>query len=73
MNYAPEMPASAKVVEPGEFAFAASHFDHGHIHGQIEGLSGAGGTLKYVYDADPGRCAGVLGNHPDCRAVEDFR
>ncbi len=49
MNYMPEM-KPAKVVEPGEFVFAASHFDHGHIYGQTRGLCNAGGVCKYIYE-----------------------
>ena len=37
MNYAPPFSMTEKVVAPGDFVFAASHFDHGHIFGQIEG------------------------------------
>lgn len=73
MNYAPTSTATRKVVEAGEFVFAASHFDHGHIHGQIGGLSAAGGTLKYVYDDDPERCAPVLQKFPGVKVVRDFR
>ena len=51
MNYRPAaMPAP--VVEAGEFVFAAIGLDHGHIYGMCEGLTGAGGTLKWVYDPD---------------------
>jgi predicted dehydrogenase len=49
MNYLPEMRVK-KVVKPGEFVFAASHFDHGHIYGQVLGLANAGGTCKYIYE-----------------------
>ncbi|QDU70768.1 Gfo/Idh/MocA family protein [Mucisphaera calidilacus] len=49
MNYAP-VGKPQPVVKPGEFAFAVAAMDHGHIHGQTNGLLGAGGTLKYVYD-----------------------
>ncbi|MEE1618681.1 Gfo/Idh/MocA family protein [Brachybacterium sp. J153] len=53
-NYAPAaMPKP--VVEPGEFVFAAMHLDHGHIGGMTQGLLGAGGTLKWVYDPQPER------------------
>ncbi|MGF1531932.1 MAG: Gfo/Idh/MocA family protein [Puniceicoccaceae bacterium] len=52
MNYAPEAPAE-KVVKKGEFIFAASHFDHGHIYGQVRGLVNAGGTCKWVFAEDP--------------------
>ena len=51
MNYRPAaMPAP--VVKAGEFHFAAAGLDHGHIYGMCEGLIGAGGTLKWVYDPD---------------------
>ena len=48
-NYAPAaMPKP--VVEPGEFVFAVMHLDHGHIVGMTQGLIGAGGSPKWVYD-----------------------
>jgi predicted dehydrogenase len=72
MNYAPEMRTQAVVAQPGEFCFAGSHFDHGHIYGQIGGLAGAGGTLKYVYDTEPKRYEKVLAQYPGCKAVSDF-
>lgn len=49
MNYVPEL-KPAEVVERGEFQFAASHFDHGHIYGQIRQLHNAGGVCKYIYE-----------------------
>tara|TARA_R100000027_G_scaffold6505_2_gene5139 strand:+ start:5245 stop:6318 length:1074 start_codon:yes stop_codon:yes gene_type:complete len=58
MNYAPEA-AAEKVVEPGEFVFAASHFDHGHIYGQINNLVKAGGTLKWVFAEDANKLGPV--------------
>jgi predicted dehydrogenase len=72
MNYAPEMKPQKPVVEPGEFVFAASHFDHGHIYGQISGLAGVGGVLKYVYDPYEKRLADVLRRHPGAKRVADF-
>ncbi|MCL2718878.1 MAG: Gfo/Idh/MocA family oxidoreductase [Lachnospiraceae bacterium] len=51
MNYAPAA-IPAPVVKAGEFIFAAVALDHGHIYGQCEGLIGAGGILKWVYDPD---------------------
>lgn len=71
-HYAPSIPQSKPVVEPGEFRFAASHFDHGHIYGQIEGLRQAGGTLTAVYEPDSTRLDDVLKNNPECRRVEHF-
>ena len=58
-NYAPTGSKTVKVVNPGEFIFAAAHLDHGHIYGQTNGLLEAGATLKYVYD-------------PDVKKVENF-
>lgn len=73
MNYAPDMSGNQVVVKPGEFVFAASHFDHGHIYGQIEGLASAGGVLKAIYEPDAKRVAGVLKTHPQAKVVSDFR
>jgi predicted dehydrogenase len=60
------------VVQPGEFIFAAAYYDHGHIHGQINGLSEAGGTLKYVYDPQPSRCEATLKKFPGAQLVDSF-
>ena len=73
MNYVPDMSQMKPVVEPGEFVFAASHFDHGHIYGQIEGLAQAGGTLKAIFEPDASRFASVCEQHPVARVVSDFR
>ena len=54
MNYAPQGKA-APVVEKGEFVFAATALEHGHIFGMVNGLQEAGGVCKYVYDADPNK------------------
>jgi predicted dehydrogenase len=70
-NYAPEG-KPRPVVKPGEFVFAAAYYDHGHIHGQINGLAEAGGTLKYVYDPDPARCATTLQKFPAAKLVDSF-
>ena len=72
MNYAPQAKVVDKVVQPGEFIFAATHFDHGHIFGQIGGLTQAGGTLKYIYEPDPAKIGNILSKHPDCKVVQDF-
>jgi len=73
MNYAPDMSHMKRVVEPGEFAFAASHFDHGHIYGQVSGLANAGGVLKAIYEPDESRTASVREKHPNAKVVTDFR
>jgi len=45
-------PKPKPVVKPGEFVFAAAHFDHGHLTGQCTLLTEAGGTLKWIYEPD---------------------
>lgn len=45
-------PKPGPVVQPGEFVFAAAHFDHGHITGQTSALLAAGGTLKWIFEPD---------------------
>ncbi len=73
MNYTPEMTVTKHVVEPGEFIFAASHFDHGHIYAQIAGLESAGGILKYIFEPNPDKIENVVRNHPGVTVVRDFR
>lgn len=46
-------PKPTSVVKPGEFVFAAAHFDHSHITGQCTALIEAGATLKWAYEPDP--------------------
>ncbi|MGO2312026.1 Gfo/Idh/MocA family protein [Brachybacterium tyrofermentans] len=65
-NYAPAaMPKP--VVEPGEFVFAVMHLDHGHIFGMTQGLIGAGGSPKWVYDTDAERAAAFQEKFPEVR------
>ena len=71
MNYAPRG-IPRPVVQPGEFPFAVAHLDHGHIHGQTNGLMEAGGDLKWVYDPDAERLAGFLKNYPGARAARSL-
>ena len=59
MNYAP-VGKPSPVVKPGEFLFAAAALDHGHIYGQCQGLTEAGGECRYVFD-------------PDAAKIEKFR
>ncbi len=54
MNYMPKGKPNP-VVKPGEFMFAAVCLDHAHIGGMCNGLIEAGGTLKWIYDSDPGK------------------
>ncbi len=71
-NYAPaQLPQP--VVGPGEFVFAASRLDHGHIYGMSEGLLDAGATLKWVYDPDPAKVEAFRSRFPDVRVARDER
>lgn len=60
------------VVRPGEFVFAAAFLDHSHINGQCTGLLQAGGTLKWVYDADPTRVRRFTEMFPQVRVARSF-
>lgn len=70
-DFLPAKPPAA-VVRAGEFVFAAAHLDHGHIHGQCEGLIAAGATLKWVYDDDPQKAAAFAAKHPGARVADSF-
>lgn len=72
MNYAPES-AAKPVVRPWEFVFAATHLEHGHIYGQVNGLREAGGTLKWVYDSDPEKVERFVKRFPEVKIAADFR
>ncbi len=69
MNYAPQG-KPRPVVKAGEFVFSAAHIDHGHIYGMCNGLTEAGGTLKYVYDPDPKKVEAFLKAFPGTRRAE---
>ena len=66
MNYAPKGKARP-VVKPGEFVFSAVRLDHGHIYGMCNGLTEAGGTIKYVWDPDPAKVSAFLRAFPNAR------
>ena len=72
MNYAPQVKTKGPVVQKGEFTFAASHLDHGHIYGMVGALQEAGGICKYVYDPDPKKIEAFLKVFPDAQPVSDF-
>ena len=71
MNYAPQGKPHP-VVKPGEFVFSAAHIDHGHIYGMCNGLTEAGGTVKYVYDPDPQKVEAFLKAYPDAKAAQSL-
>lgn len=70
-NYAPSSDAE-KVVEPGQFVFAAAFLDHGHINGQCNGLRDAGATLKSVFDPDPEKVAAFVERFPGTQVASSF-
>ncbi|MEO0794294.1 MAG: Gfo/Idh/MocA family oxidoreductase [Verrucomicrobiota bacterium] len=75
MNYAPTAARTEKVVSPGEFFFAATHLDHGHINGQCNGLREAGGQLKYIYEPNPanqGTIDSLLTHNPEAQVVSSL-
>lgn len=71
MNYAPQGKPSP-VVKPGEFVFAATNLDHGHINGQCNGLSEAGGQLKWVYDADTAKAQALAARFPGAKLARSL-
>ena len=70
-NYAPSSKV-APVIGRGEFQYAASFLDHGHIVGQCNGLRDAGATLKWVYDPDPERVARFCLKFPLVQVAKSF-
>jgi predicted dehydrogenase len=64
MNYAPKGKPNP-VVGPGEFKIAAVRLDHGHINGMCNGLTEAGATVKWVYDADPKKTDAFRKTYPE--------
>ncbi len=71
MNYAPQG-KPRPVVKPGEFVFAASHLEHGHIYGQCNGLTEAGAELKWVYDVDPKKVEAFRAKFPAVQVARSF-
>jgi predicted dehydrogenase len=62
-------PKPKPVVKPGEFVFAAAHFDHGHISGQCSALAEAGGTLKWIYEPDAKKHGAFLKRYPGVKVA----
>jgi predicted dehydrogenase len=72
MNYAPQGKPKP-VCNKGDFVFAAMALDHGHIYGMCNGLTEAGGLLKYVYDSNPKKVADFCKTYPNVKAVANER
>ena len=66
MTYAPRGKPQP-VVKPGEFVFSAVRLDHGHIYGMCNGLTEAGGTVKYVWDPDQKKVEAFLKAFPQAK------
>lgn len=72
MNWAPSAERPQPVVAKGDFVFAAAYFNHGHIFGQVNGLSEAGGLCKWAWDPDPKRLADFCKRFPEVKAAESY-
>lgn len=68
MNYAPD-PIPEPVVEKGEFTFSVIGLRHGHIFGMVNGLLGAGATLKSVHGDDAEQVAAFKAKFPDVQVA----
>ncbi len=71
MNYAPKGKPNP-VVQKGEFVVAAAALDHGHIHGQCNGLQEAGAEIRYVFDPDPAKVAAFQKSFPEAKALSSL-
>jgi predicted dehydrogenase len=65
-------PKPAAVVKPGEFVFAAAHFDHGHLTGQCSSLMEAGATLKWIFEPDTLKRAAFLEKFKGARVARSL-
>lgn len=71
MTYAP-VGKPSPVVAPGEFIFAACSLDHGHVYGQCNGLTEAGGQLKWVHDPDPKKVEAFCRQFPQAKPARSL-
>lgn len=72
MNWAPQAALPKPVVEKGSFAFAAAYLKHGHIYGQTNGLSEAGGHCEWAWDPDAARLDAFCERYPEARRASCF-
>jgi predicted dehydrogenase len=70
-DYAPKG-NSKPVCQPGDFLFAAVALDHGHIHGQCNGLLEAGGELRWVFDPDPRKVEAFQKSFPQAQVARSL-
>jgi predicted dehydrogenase len=73
MNWAPTAAKPSPVVKPGEFIFAAAFFNHGHIYGQTNGLTEAGGICKWAWDPDSERLDAFCEKYPEATRATSYQ
>jgi predicted dehydrogenase len=66
-------PRPGPVVKPGEFVFAAVHFDHSHIDGMAKSLIDAGATLKSIYEPDAKKVAAWTKRYPNVKVAKSLQ
>jgi predicted dehydrogenase len=71
MTYAPKGKPQP-VVQKNEFKIAAVHLEHGHIYGMCNGLTEAGATLTWVYDADAKKVSEFQKRFPEVNVAESL-
>ncbi len=73
MNWAPSATKPQPVVGGRDFVFASAFFNHGHIYGQTNGLSEAGGLCKWAWDPDPARLEEFCSKYPQVGRAGSFQ
>jgi predicted dehydrogenase len=56
----------------GELIFAAAFLEHDHILGMCAGLTGAGASLKWIYDPDPRKMRSLKTLYPRAKVARSF-
>jgi predicted dehydrogenase len=69
----PAGPKPGRVVNEGEFVFAAAHLDHSHINGMTSQLVAAGGTVKWVFEPDAAKAAAFARSYPRIRIANSLQ
>jgi predicted dehydrogenase len=72
MKFMPQGIKKIQTVQKGEFIFAATALDHGHIFPMTQALCDAGGVCKYVYDPDAEKVAAFVKQFPEVQAARDL-
>ncbi len=72
MNWAPTAAKPQPVVDKGDFIFASAFFNHGHIYGQTNGLTEAGGVCKWAWDPDSERLDAFCEKYPEVQRASSY-